>query len=271
MDQATNWLGRLLLRAPSPLRSLRNAPLVGGIVHFLSYRILPGDAKVWAAVGDGPAQGLWLELNPRTGQTYLRGEAEPIVQRLLAGKLRPGMIFYDLGANIGFFSLMAARIVGETGRVFSFEPDAVVAERLRRNVARNAFSNVTVIEAGLWSQSGTLNFIAAASSSPDRGTGQFVSGDDRGGTATRCISLDDFVREAPAPDAIKIDVEGAEVEVLTGGAEVLQTKRPWILCEVHSEASDRSAREFLGKLGYIVESLDSNHILALPEESAEPA
>ena len=101
--------------------------------------------KVWARVEAGPAQGLWLELNPRTGQNYLRGGAELTVQKILAERLHPGMVFYDLGANIGLFTLLAARLVGDSGKVFSFEPDPENAARLRRNIQRNGFANVTVV------------------------------------------------------------------------------------------------------------------------------
>ena len=103
MERASNWLGQLLLRVPEPLRSLRKVPVVGGVIHFLSYRILRADQKVWMQVEGGAGRGLWLELNPRTGQPYLRGDVEPVVQEILVGRLRAGMVFYDLGANVGFF------------------------------------------------------------------------------------------------------------------------------------------------------------------------
>jgi FkbM family methyltransferase len=264
MEQESNWLSRLFLRAPEPMRSLRKVPVLGRLFHFVSYRVLQADQKVWAQVQRGPAQGLWLELNPRTGRPYLLGEVEPVVQEVLGKRLSSGMVFYDLGANIGFFSLLAARIVGPDGHVFSFEPDPEVATRLRRNIARNNLSNVTVVEAGLWSFSGKVNFVAADSSSPDRGTGQFVGEHISNGTPTRCVSLDDFVADAPLPDAIKCDVEGAEVETLRGAEALLRASPPWILCEMHSELNDRSARDFLENCGYHVESVDGNHILALP-------
>ena len=103
------------------------------------------DEKVWSKIEAGPAQGIWMELIPRTGQLYLRGEAETLIQRILTELLRPGMVFYDWGANIGLFSLLAARLVGPTGRVFSFEPDPDTAARLERNVARNGYQNTSVI------------------------------------------------------------------------------------------------------------------------------
>jgi FkbM family methyltransferase len=263
---AREWIGKLLLRSPASFRSVRDMPLIGNVIHRLSYRVLPVNEKVWAQVEAGPARGLWLELNPRTGQGYISGEAEPKLQKILAERLHPGMVFYDLGANIGLFSLLAARLVGAEGRVFSFEPDAQVAARLRGNVARNGFSNITVVEAGVWSESKNVSFIAAGSSSPDRGTGRFVAEDRGDSTALRCVALDDFIETAPLPDAIKCDVEGAELEALHGAEQLLKAHRPWILCEMHSEGegNDRASRELLGRIGYRIESVDGNHVLAVP-------
>lgn len=270
MPSARKWLGTMLLHAPAPLRSFRNVPVLGRILHGLSYRILPASEKVWVQVEAGPAKGPWLELNPRTGQSSLRGKAETAVQNAFADRLRPGMVFYDLGANIGLYSLLAARIVGASGHVFSFEPDADVAGRLRRNIAQNGFQNVTVVECGVWFASGDFKFIAADSSSPDHGTGMFAGNEDAScGIPLRCVSLDDFIVNAPPPDAINCDVEGAEVEVFRGAEKMLRARHPWILCEMHSKENDRAAREFLGGLGYTFEVVDANHILALPQITCE--
>lgn len=267
MPTARQWIGGLLLRAPAPLRSLRGLPLLGGFVHKLSHRILPTDEKVWARIESGPARGIWIELNPRTGQNYLQGNAEPAVQSALEKYLRPGMIFYDLGANIGLFSLLAARLVGETGKVFSFEPDPEIATRLRRNIARNNFTNISVVEAGVWSTTRNLNFVAADSSSPDRGIGKFAAvgePSDAPGTPTPCVSLDDFIQSAPPPDAIKCDIEGAEVEAFRGAETILKTSRPWIICEMHSEAIGQTVRSQLERFEYTFETVDTSHVLALP-------
>jgi FkbM family methyltransferase len=266
MPGARKWMGELLLRSPAPLRSLRDVPVLGGFIHCLSHRIVPADDKVWARVEAGPAQGTWLELNPRTGQGYLRGEAEIAVQRILVERLRPGAVFYDLGANIGLFSLLAARLVGAAGKVFSFEPDAEIAARLRRNVARNGVSNITIVEAGIWSASDNRFFVPADASSPDHGTGRFATGE--GGVAgrfIRCVTLDDFIQTAPPPDAIKCDIEGAEIEAVRGAEMLLKIHRPWITCEVHSEANAKALQDQLSAFGYSIELLDSNHVLALPQ------
>jgi FkbM family methyltransferase len=265
MPGARKLLGTMLLHAPAPLRSFRKVPVLGEFIHRLSHQILPANELMWAQVKAGPAHGLWLELNPRTGQVSLRRKAETAVQNALADRLRPAMVFYDLGANIGLYSLLAARIVGASGHVFSFEPDADVAGRLRRNITRNGFQNVTVVECGIWSASGDFKFIAADSSSPDHGTGRVANEEDVSrGIPLRCVSLDDFTESAPPPDAIKCDVEGAEVEVFRGAEKTLRARHPWIICEMHSKENDRAAREFLGCLGYTFGTVDANHILALP-------
>jgi FkbM family methyltransferase len=265
MPEGRKWIGSLLLGLPEPLRSLRNMPVLGNLAHRLSRRFLPADEKVWARVERGSGEGLWLELNPRTGQHYLHGEVEPAVQKILAERLKPGMVFYDLGANIGFFSLLAARLVGASGQVFSFEPDPEIAGRLRRNITKNGFINATVVEAGIWSMTGAVNFVAADLSSPDRGVGKFAAGEGAAvGTPTRCVALDDFVRGAPTPDVIKCDVEGAEIEVFRGAENLLQARHPLILCEMHSDASDKFLREYFGRFGYSLEFVDDLHVLAVP-------
>jgi FkbM family methyltransferase len=269
MPGMRQWMAELLLHAPQRLRSLRQLPLLGDWIHRVSHRVLPLDQKVWARVEAGPAQGLWLELNPRTGQDYLHGEAEITVQKILVERLRPGMVFYDLGANIGLFTLLGARLVGDSGKVFSFEPDPENVARLRRNVQRNGFTNVTVVESGIWSATTKLNFVMSGAASPDHGVGKFVAAESGGaGTLTPCVSLDDFTRDAPPPNAIKCDVEGAEVEALRGGAKLLQSQRPWIICEMHSDANRRAVIDLLTSSGYAVTALDGDHFLAVTPASA---
>jgi FkbM family methyltransferase len=258
-------MGELLLHAPQRLRSLRNLPVLGGWIHSVSRHVLPLDEKVWARVETGPARGLWLELNPRTGQNYLRGDAELAVQNILTERLHPGMVFYDLGANIGLFTLLAARLVGDSGKVFSFEPDSENAARLRRNVQRNGFANVTVVEKGIWSTTTKLNFVKSGADSPDHGVGKFVAAENgAGGTLSQCISLDDFTQDAsiPPPDALKCDVEGAEVEALRGGTKLFQSRHPWIVCEMHSDANRRASIELLHNFGYAVATVCGDHLLA---------
>jgi FkbM family methyltransferase len=179
--------------------------------------------------------------------------------------LRPGMTFYDVGANIGFFSLLAARIVGPAGRVVAFEADPEVAQRLRQHVERNQFSTISAEQKAVWSETRPMFFARTdPETSPDRGLGHVVTASAAGAIPVQAISLDDFLQTSPTPDFLKCDVEGAEVEVFRGAHRLLNKIRPILLCEMHSEENHCILLEEFSRLGYHCEPLDQNHILALP-------
>jgi FkbM family methyltransferase len=262
---SSDRLAHAFLRYASPLKSLRRLPILGNCLSWLGEKVLPRDTRTWAQVENGPAAGIWLRLNPRTGLDVLRGASEPEVQEALLRHLRFGMTFYDLGANIGFFSLLAAHLVGEQGRVVAFEADPEIAARLREHVDRNKFRCVTVVEKAVWSKGSKVSFERAdAATSPDRGLGHVVGVPTASTIEIEAVTLDDFVRSSPAPDCIKCDVEGAEVEVFRGAQKLLAEKRPVILCEIHSEANRRALLAELQRFGYTFQDCSSRQLLALP-------
>jgi len=229
--------------------------------------MLPSRGLVWLQIEGGAGKGLWMELNPRTGQGYVRGTGEPSVQEFFVEHLKPGMVVFDLGANCGYFSLIAARCVGFQGKVFSFEPEPALAARVRNNMQRNGFQNSAVVEAAVWRETGTVSFASSdKSDSPDQGTGQITTSEIAGKTKTvQAIALDDFVTNTVPPDFIKCDVEGAEVDAFRGAVQILTAKRPAIVCEIHSGENRRTLRQELSQLGYFVRDLDENHIGAEPK------
>lgn len=264
MDASDGRFARLFLRYLAPLARVRRIPVLGPCAGWASAKILPRDSLVWVQVRRGPGLGIWLRLNPRTGRDYFEGAVEPEVQQALVQCLHPGMVFYDIGANIGFFSLLGARLVGSAGRVVAFEPEPAAAARLREHVARNALANVTVEEAAVWSAAGAVAFARSdPASSPDRGLGHVDPVGEQGSIRVRAVSLDDYALAAP-PDLIKCDVEGAEVHVFRGAPRLLNQKRPSILCELHSEENGRILGQELARLGYACRPCGGNHILALP-------
>lgn len=265
MDFSNGKLAELFLRYALRLTGLRRLPVVGPFLHWGSGKLVPRDSLTWVQVQRGPAQGLWLHLNPRTGHSYFEGSGELEVQDVMQQYLRPGMICYDIGANIGFFSLLAARIVGKDGRVIAFEPDPELAARLLEHVVRNDFQVISVIEKAVWSEPGTVSFARAdPATSPDRGLGHIVAKGAEDAIRVNTVSLDDFVATTPAPDFLKCDVEGAEVEVFRGAGRLLTEKRPAILCEIHSDENHRMLLEEFARLGYTSKLVDENHVLALP-------
>jgi FkbM family methyltransferase len=187
---------------------------------------------------------MWItphEANPG----YLLGTSEPYVQRFLAAHLRTGQVFYDIGANVGFLTLVGARAVGRTGRVYSFEPspDNVVA--LRRNVGLNRLTQVEIVEAAVADKSGRSEFAIGTSTTGRLATGHTAV--ENRHVAVRTVSVDDAVNELgfAAPDVVKIDVEGAEGRVLGGMASVISAFHPVILCEIHQQTTSIEVVETL--------------------------
>jgi len=267
MAKLERSMANLLLRYASPLTGLRGVPLLGGLLSWTSRRLVPSDTLIWIQIKQGPAQGLWIRVNPRTGQSVQQGLGEPAVQQAMQQHRRSGMVFYDLGANIGFFSLIAAHLVGPSGQIFSFEADPGIAVRLRDNLACNSFTHATVVQKAVWSESGPVSFERVdIAKSPDRGLGR-VSVDNSGATETilvEAVSLDQFTLSHPAPDFVKCDVEGSEVAVFEGAERLLREKRPILLVEMHGpENHSLLTQEFL-EFGYNCVNLDDTHVLALP-------
>jgi FkbM family methyltransferase len=259
-------LAQFLLRYASPLAGMRRVPVLGRCISWAGGKLVPRDSLAWVQVQKGPAQGLWLHLNPRTGKAYFEGGGEPEVQEALREHLRPGMTFYDIGANIGFFSLLAARLVGHEGRVVAFEADPEIASRLREHVARNEFGWITVEEKAVWSERCTVFFARTdPAASPDRGLGHVVSESAADTIRVSAESLDDYTRTRPAPDFIKCDVEDAEVEVFRGAQQLLKKKRSGIICEIHSGENQRVLVEEFSRCGYRCKPCGTNHILALSQ------
>jgi FkbM family methyltransferase len=266
VSSSSGRLGQLFLRYATPLYGLRNYPLIGPIVSWAGAKLVPRDSLTWAQISRGPAEGLWLHLNPRTGRNYFEGGGEPEVQAALQRHLRAGMTFYDIGANIGFFSLLAARIVGKDGHVVAFEADPEVANRLRENIERNRFPGIIVEEKAVCEKSGPVFFERTdPATSPDRGLGHIVDQPREGTIQRDGITLDDFVPTSFAPDFLKCDVEGAESKVFRGAQKLLAEKRPGILCELHSDENRRFVLEEFSRFRYACKTLDENHVLALPE------
>lgn len=262
---------RFFLRHGFFVSKVRRLPVLGDLLSWGSRKLLPSGTLVWVQIQQGPARGLWFCANPRTGQTVYDGGGELAVQNVLVEYLRPGMTFYDVGANIGFFSLLASRIVGPLGRVVSFEADPQIAERLRMNLARNGFEQSTVVQSAVWSEATTVFFARVdAELSPDRGWGHVARQVDSPGTIpVDAVALDGFQGADRPPDLIKCDVEGAEDAVFCGAEKLLRTKRPILIVEMHNAESHLALTRKFQQCGYQCCDVDANHVLALPAHGRE--
>jgi FkbM family methyltransferase len=174
---------------------------------------------------------------------YVAGSFEPNEFAFLARTLRPGMTFIDVGANEGLFTLFAARRVGATGRVIAAEPSGRERALLKRNIALNGLANTTVVSQALADAPGTAELLIAPRRYGLHNTlGDFIYQYDGAPAPERetvvVETLDGLQQRLSLArvDVMKIDVEGAEVKVLTGGRALLATSRPILLVEANEEA-----------------------------------
>src|SRR6267154_1925101 len=145
-----------------PLRKFytlaNRVPILGSALKNFSRSAIPSNALVWTSIRSGPGKGLWLRLNPRYEMEYLEGDYEAPVERILLSNLRPGTVFYDVGAHIGVFSLIAARNVGIQGSVIAFEPDPANVRRIKEHVSRNQLDAIRIIPKAVSSSNGRVCF-----------------------------------------------------------------------------------------------------------------
>jgi FkbM family methyltransferase len=259
----------LLGRVPPAWRTgLGRIPLADAVVRRVSHRLSPPGARLWLEVERGPARGLRLRLDPRFESDFWRGRYEGELQERLASTLRPGWTVYDVGAQIGFVSLLCGRLVGPDGAVYAFEPDPSNFAQLAEHVDANGAANVHARNAAVWSSTGAVTF-STDETHPVRFTGRVEEGGP--GTTVPATTIDEFAARNRPPDVMKIDVEGGEEAVLAGAARVLAEARPIVFCEVHLEGGAEAGRldrirALLTAAGYEVEHVapddDPTHVLA---------
>jgi FkbM family methyltransferase len=214
----------------------------------------------------GVAAGSRFYAGPSNAE-YGTGANELPVQSALAGQLRPGMTFFDVGANVGFFTVIGARLVGPSGKVFAFEPVAQNAAHVRLNCRANRLENVQVIVGAVGDVSGEGTLMRARYSGGAVLESAGKPPDFLRAESTRILRLDDWVEAGtlPVPHAIKVDVEGAELQVLKGARETLARHFPAVIFEVDGpdgttvDVQNSSCSEFLRSLGYSVTELQNSY------------
>jgi FkbM family methyltransferase len=139
---------------------------------------------------------------------------EPITTELFRRSMRPGAVVLDVGAHIGYYTVIAARAVGPEGKVFAFEPSPVAHRLLQRNIARNRCRNVLSFRQAVSGTAGRRRFVLTESLDSN-GFYEHPLSPALGTTTVDCTTVDEFMQDRDL-DVAKIDVEGAEMEVLAG-------------------------------------------------------
>jgi FkbM family methyltransferase len=246
----------LFLRRSATLRKLYSIPALSRPMRTTSFLLMPSKRRARVRVQTGPGKGLLLELNPRWEHSFWEGSYESRVQALFGKLLRPGMTFFDVGANFGYYSMLATRC---GARAIAFEPDAEISQELVQHAKLNGLRNdIQLQRTAVFSYTGDL-LLDPARGQTRHGNARIHASGDLTANVIRvpCVRLDDFVISNPVPALVKIDVEGAESEVLKGAERLFQSVRPFLICEIHDESNERFISAWLEQKKYLIQWLDS--------------
>jgi FkbM family methyltransferase len=190
----------------------------------------------------GPLAGKKWLLASRSN--FFWGSYEPEQTAAFQRIIRPGDVIYDVGAHYGYYTLLSSALAGPPGKVLAFEPSPANIAKLQRHLDLNQCRNVTVLDLALSDHEGTARFDNQAGS----GTGHLSP---EGGIEVKLTTLDALASRFPAPKVLKIDCEGAEVEVLKGGEKTIRSARPSLFLSTHGEDLKQTCFRLLADWGYV--------------------
>jgi FkbM family methyltransferase len=189
----------------------------------------------------GPLAGKKWLLASRSN--FFWGTYEPEQTQAFQKIIKPGDVVFDVGAHYGYYTLLSSELVGAKGKVFAFEPSPGNIPRLKKHLDINHCNNVQVIELALSDHEGTARF--------DNHAGSGVGHLSRDGQIeVQITSLDAISTKLPPPNVLKIDCEGAEVEVLKGGENVIGSAKPAIFLSTHGDDMKKTCFGILESWGY---------------------
>lgn len=232
-----------------------SSPL-GRTLKKLADSILPKGMIV--PILQGPNRGMKWILGSSSHSCWL-GSYERAKQKPIQQYLKAGMTAYDLGANVGYYSLFFSRLVGEQGKVYAFEPFFGNCRVLQQHLKLNRLKNVVLSECAVSDVQGEVLFYQSQISN-QAGTiiSSSVTEKKESSYKIPTISLDYYVytQGNNAPDLIKMDIEGAEYFACLGMEKILLKQKPVIFMAFHGVEVWRKCFAFLKSLHYKIVALD---------------
>lgn len=198
------------------------------IGHLLRYPLSFVPKGLILPIMQGPLRGMRWVVGSQTQGMWL-GSYEIEKQLAIRAVLKSGQIFYDVGANAGFYSLLASRYVDTTGFVVALEPLPRNIEYIQRHVNLNRIDNVSIIPMALSDHIGENKFLYTDNPSSCHITPE-------GNLKIVVTTLDELLKEKtmPPPNVIKVDIEGSEIDFLKGAVDSLIVHRPLLFMAIHS-------------------------------------
>jgi FkbM family methyltransferase len=216
------------IRAATAIRG--RFPLVKRATDWLPNMLRNREGRIQKGLGRG------LRFNGGSSAVgFLLGTHDTDVQFALSRLVRPGTTCYDIGANVGFTAILAARCVEASGRIFCFEPLSENAVQIRVNANLNGFTQIQIHQVALGEADGEAEFRVSHAPTWGRLAVAGATPAESGITRVPVRKLDSIVaaESIPDPQFIKMDVEGAEAGVLAGARSLLERARPVMVIELH--------------------------------------
>jgi FkbM family methyltransferase len=204
-------------------------------------------------------------------QIYYFGEYEAGTIHVLKNCLSQGSIFVDLGASIGLMSCVAAKLVGQKGHVYAFEPSPSTYRTLKFNLALNGLSNTTAFNIAVGSKNESAWLYKGTGKNP--GSNSLIgSSGKRKGAKVKITTLDKLVKDhtIETPTLIKIDIEGYELEALKGAENLLQCSSPPILIIEYSNLHPQHGGTVLDIYRFL-QALNNYHFYKLRQSKSTPS
>jgi FkbM family methyltransferase len=223
---------------------------IAGQILRLPLRAVPKTATV--PILSGPARGIKWSTGAGVADFWV-GTYETEKAELLVRHVKPGATAYDVGANVGFYTLLVSRLVGPTGRVVAFEPSPRNLGFLRHHLTLNHTTNVEVLDVAVSDAEGVTRFSVDGDPKKSKIT-------DAGDITVRTTTLDRLMGELPLPDLIEMDIEGAEYAALRGAEQLLRKSSPVIFLSTHGQDVHRACCELLRTLGYKLHAIGPRSI-----------
>jgi len=251
------------LLPPSIKQAIYKYPQLARVIRDRLNQAAPND-RIQVQIAGGYLSGKSLILDLQTEKDYWLGTYESELQAAIQDWVKPGMVVYDVGANVGYITLMMAQATGHTGHVFAFETLPANKERLVKNIALNDYQDrVTALNFAVIDKPRQVRFWIGPSD--DMGKVEGSAGREeiayQDSIEVEGISLDVFVFEwgYPAPHLIKIDIEGGEVLAVPGMEHVLCEAHPIILIELHGYQAGLVTWDVLTNCGYEIRRMEKGY------------
>ncbi len=252
-----------------------NPSRIANFLHGLLNRVPMTGDEALQCKGDLSGFRMYTEWHRYRGLVY--GNWEPEVSTIVRSAVHTGMSALDVGGHIGYYTLLLAKCVGKSGRVYAFEPLPGNFELLQKNIELNHLDQVEAARLAIFSYTGTLTMTVPEGNS-NSGGASVVHRVGSNQIQVETTTLDSFcTAKEIRPEFIKIDVEGAEYDVLKGAELIVRGCRPKLLIELHhfdGNLQANRAPSLLEQWGYRLKWIErfeqTSHVFAIHREEVAP-